>query len=265
VDAGLKVGIRRVGSDRVRKSRKEIDVFLLGMKNKNPNGDQQSVDGEGNHSRCSPKTRPERGRKHDFTFAAVEENSQRPGQHDAEQWDHLNENAEHAGHERGPNRSASVHRASARDLSRLRRGQPRLYRNLRRKLARRGIQAGHNPRFRNRYLHVDLRSVALRTERSTILDRRPTLLARVLHVFETSAQRTKRARQGKSHRVTRSSSYRVILTANAAAHPMLSSDGIVLARVHAHINQGKAGTPVIGLNGNDVLVTLGSHLQLHRV
>jgi hypothetical protein len=43
---------------------------------------------------------------------------------------------------------------------------------------------------------VDLRGAALRTKRPPVLDRGPTLLARVLHVFEASAQRTPRARQG---------------------------------------------------------------------
>jgi hypothetical protein len=43
---------------------------------------------------------------------------------------------------------------------------------------------------------VDLRSAALRTKRPAVFDRCPTLLARVLHVFEASAQRT--GEQGKA-------------------------------------------------------------------
>jgi hypothetical protein len=43
---------------------------------------------------------------------------------------------------------------------------------------------------------VDLRSAALRTKRPAVLDRGPAFLARVLHAFEASAQRTRRARQG---------------------------------------------------------------------
>jgi len=46
---------------------------------------------------------------------------------------------------------------------------------------------------------------------------------------------------------------------------MSQSDRIVLAGVHAHINQGKAGSRAVGLNGDKVLVPLGSNLQLHRV
>src|ERR1039458_1895682 len=42
-------------------------------------------------------------------------------------------------------------------------------------------------------------------------------------------------------------------------------DGVVRARVHAHVNQGKTGPLAIVLNGNNVLVALGSHLQLHLV
>src|SRR5208283_5554951 len=42
-------------------------------------------------------------------------------------------------------------------------------------------------------------------------------------------------------------------------------DGVVLARVNAHINQRKAGTMAAGLDRNDVLVSVGSHLQLHSV
>jgi hypothetical protein len=166
-----------------------IDVFLLGMENKNPDGDQQSVDGEGDDSRRSPKTRPERGRKDESIFTAVKKDSECPGQHDAEQWDHPDENAEHAGLERGMNGNSPVHRAGHCAWAI---GMPGL-RNLRRKLVRRGIQAGGNPSIRNRNLHVDLSSVALRTKRPTVLDRAPTLLAKVLHISEASAQRTRRA------------------------------------------------------------------------
>src|SRR5258708_22287073 len=42
-------------------------------------------------------------------------------------------------------------------------------------------------------------------------------------------------------------------------------DRVVRASVHAHISQGKAGSLIVGLNGNDVLVPLGSNLQFHRV
>jgi hypothetical protein len=45
-------------------------------------------------------------------------------------------------------------------------------------------------------LHVDLRSAALRTKRAAVLDCDPTMLARVFHLFEASAQTKRRARQG---------------------------------------------------------------------
>ncbi len=47
-------------------------------------------------------------------------------------------------------------------------------------------------------------------------------------------------------------------------HPM-SLDGVFLARVHAHINQGEAGSLAVGLDGNDVLVSFGANFQLHRI
>ena len=40
---------------------------------------------------------------------------------------------------------------------------------------------------------------------------------------------------------------------------------VVRSRVHTHINQGKARTRMAGLHRYDVLVSVGSHLQLHRV
>jgi hypothetical protein len=54
------------------------------MKNENSNGDQQSVDGEGNDSRGSSKPRSEGGGKYESIFAAVEINRQGAGQHNAE-------------------------------------------------------------------------------------------------------------------------------------------------------------------------------------
>jgi len=65
-----------------------------------------------------------------------------------------------------------------------------LLRRLRRKLVRRGIHAHRNFSIRNRNQHMDLRRAALRTKRPTVLDRGPTLLAGVFHVFEASAQPT---------------------------------------------------------------------------
>ena len=190
----MKVGIRGVDSGRVSNLREEIDIFLLAMKNENPDGQQDRIDGESNHACCSPNPQPERRREYKSILAAVEKNRQCPSQHDAEQRDNPNENAEHASLKRGTNRSSPVHRASRRTLLPLRRGQPRLYESLGRKLVNRGLQVRGNSSIRNRNLHVDLRSPALRTKRPSILDRGPTLLARVFHVFEASAQRTRRAR-----------------------------------------------------------------------
>src|ERR1035438_8321843 len=45
----------------------------------------------------------------------------------------------------------------------------------------------------------------------------------------------------------------------------MPSDGVVLAGVQAHINQRKTGSLAVGFNRNDMLVALGSYLQLHRV
>jgi len=189
VDVGLEVRVGRVCSEPLSDFQDDIDVFLLGVKNKNPDGDQQSVDSERDDSSRSSKPRPESGRKCESIFTTVEKDGQRPGQHDAEEWDHPYENAEHACLERGTNGNAPVHRPYGRAWTHRRRGKPRVCGNLRRE----GFGCS---RIRSRNLYVDLRSAALRTKRSTVLDRGPTLLARVLHAFEASAQRTRRARQG---------------------------------------------------------------------
>src|SRR6266446_7053637 len=43
------------------------------------------------------------------------------------------------------------------------------------------------------------------------------------------------------------------------------SDGIFLARAHAHVNERKPASLAVRLNGDDVLIPLGSNLQLYRV
>jgi hypothetical protein len=83
--------------------------------------------------------------------------------------------------------------------------------DLRRKLVRRGIQASGNSIIRHRNLHVDLRSAALRTKRPTVLDRGSTLLARVLHVFEASAERSgEQGIEGSDHRAIGSLSHWIV-------------------------------------------------------
>ncbi len=84
MDAGLKVRIRRIRAKSLRDFQNGVSVFLPGMKNENSNGDQQSVDGEGNDSRGSSKPRSEGGGKYESIFAAVEINRQGAGQHNAE-------------------------------------------------------------------------------------------------------------------------------------------------------------------------------------
>ena len=54
-------------------------------------------------------------------------------------------------------------------------------RNPRRKLVYRSLQPRGDSSVGNCNHHVDLRSVALGTKGTTVLDRRPALLARVLH------------------------------------------------------------------------------------
>src|SRR3981081_3248570 len=46
---------------------------------------------------------------------------------------------------------------------------------------------------------------------------------------------------------------------------MPRSDRVLLARAHAHINQGKAASLAVRLDRDDVLVPLGSDFQLDRV
>jgi hypothetical protein len=182
MDDGLHVGVRHVQSEPLRNFQEVVGALLLGVKNKNPDGDKQTVDGEGNHSRRPPQTRSKRGRKCEPIFAAVEKNRQRPGQHDTEQGDDADENAEHAGLERGTNRNSPVQVASEG------RSLPGLGGNLKPTIVGHGIQARANSSIRDRNLHVDLRSAALRTKRPSVLDRGAALLARVLHIIEASAQ-----------------------------------------------------------------------------
>ena len=188
MDAGLYVRIGHVDSELLSDFQNAIGVFLPSMKNENADGDQQRVDGEGDDSRCSPQTRPESRGKRQPTFAAIEKDSQRAGEHDAEEWDHPDENAERPGLERGMHRNALLHRASERGLPS--RGKPILYGNLWRKIVLRGLWARGDFSVRNRNLHMDLRSAALRTERPAVFDRGPALLASMLHIFEASAQRS---------------------------------------------------------------------------
>jgi hypothetical protein len=103
----------------VSKSRKKIHVFLLSMENKNPNGEQESVNGESNYSGCSSQTRPERGRKDEPAFAPVQIDSQRPGQNDAKQGDHPQEDSEQTRLERGPHGVLRIDDAWLRELIRL--------------------------------------------------------------------------------------------------------------------------------------------------
>ena len=49
------------------------------MENKNPDSDEQGVDGKDDDSRCSSKSRPKSSRKDESTFTAVEIDRQRAG------------------------------------------------------------------------------------------------------------------------------------------------------------------------------------------
>ena len=194
MDADLNVRVGDIGAELLRHFQDGINVFLLGMENKNPNRDQQRVDSECGNSRRSSKSRPERGRKDDSAFPAVKIDSQASGQDDSEERNHPNEDAEHARLERGANGDSPVQRSGLSGMRAQASKLPGLW-ALQRKPVRHGIQARGNFGIRNRNLHVDLGSAALRAKRPSILDRGSTLLAGMLHVFETSAQRTKRARQ----------------------------------------------------------------------
>ncbi len=112
MDAGLNGRVRRVGPELPSDFQKQIGVFLLGMKNKNPDGDQQSVDGEAHDSRRSSQTRSESGVECEPIFATVEIDRQCPSQHDAYKGDHPDKKTEHAGLERGTNGDSPVHRTS---------------------------------------------------------------------------------------------------------------------------------------------------------
>jgi len=79
MDAGLNVRVSHVAAEFLCDLEDRIHVFLLGMENKNPNRDQQGIDGESDHSRRSPKSRSETGGKDHPAFAAVEKNSESSG------------------------------------------------------------------------------------------------------------------------------------------------------------------------------------------
>lgn len=189
----MKFWCRGINSVPLSYFRYAIDALLLGMKNNNRDG-EESVNGEHDDAGRSSKSRAESGRKDDSAFPAVEIDSQASGQDDSEEWNHPNENAEHARLERGTNGDSPVQRSGLSGMRAQAAKLPGLW-ALRRKLVRRGIQASGNSGIRNRNLHVDLGSAALRAKRPSVLDRGSTLLTGMLHVFETSAQRTGRARR----------------------------------------------------------------------
>ena len=107
-DAGLNLRVGRVGSEFLKRRHHQIDALLLGVENDNCNG-EQGADGEHDNARRSPEACPENNRKCRSTLAAVEKNSQRPGQHDADKRDRANEDAEHAGLEGSANGNSAVH------------------------------------------------------------------------------------------------------------------------------------------------------------
>jgi hypothetical protein len=183
----LNVGVGYVESDALRNFHEVFGAGPLGVKNENPEGDKDSVDGESNDSRGPAEARCESSRKRQSILAAVEIDGQSSGQDDAEKRNHSDENAERTSFERGTYGNSPVHRVpecGARSIS------VTGMKVLRRKLARRRIQAHGNFSIRNRNLHGDLRSAALRTKRTPVFDRGSTLLARVIHFIEASAQRT---------------------------------------------------------------------------
>ncbi len=260
MDASLKFRCRRIDSVPLSYFHYAIDALLLGTKNNNRD-DEESVNGEHHDARRSSESRPESGWKDGSAFPAVEINSQGSRQHDPEKWNDPDENAEHARLERGTNGDSPVHGSGFGSGIRAQAGEWIGLRDLRRNLVRRGIQAWGNSGIRNHNLHVDLGSAALRAERPAILDRGPTLLARVLHVFETSAQRTGRARRRASGDLEiGSSGHRVIGNKKENKDHPMSSDRIFLAGVHAHIHEGKVGSMAAGFDRDDMLVFFSSNL-----
>ena len=191
MDAGLNVGERSVGPNRVQESCQGIDVCLLVMKNEKPDHEINGLKRGRDNPRCASKTRSESGRKHQPTFTAVEIDRQCPSQHDGEKRkEDPHDETKHPCLNCGTSRDCPVHHPIRRRQPRLRRGQPRLYGNVGRVLVPRGIHAGGNFVIRNRNFNADLGSAALRAKRAAVFNRRSTLLAAVLHVFEASAQRS---------------------------------------------------------------------------
>lgn len=224
-DARFHIRDRSVGANGVDDSCHRIDVFFLAMKHKNPDDEKDRLDTDSNHSGRRPQARcPGRG-KNKPTLAAVEKHSQSPGQHDGKKGDqHPQKESKHAALDRGANDHAPVHASTARHGPRIVRGSvgsPGLSGG--RRFRHRGIQAAVS-RVRSHDLHVDLRSAALRAKGPPVLDRGPALLARVIHVFEASAQRSGEQPAGSER--------------SGLLAPR--SDRIVGAGVHADINQSEA-------------------------
>lgn len=154
-------------------------------RNREHGADRKDDDSGGSANSCR-----ERGRKCRSALAAVEENSQRPRQNDADKWDRANENAEHAGLERSTNGGSSIYRISGQNGPVRIRGLC----NPWGKFFLHGSRCGGNYGIWNRDLDINLRSAALRTKRTPILYRGSASLAKVFHLFEASAQPSRRAR-----------------------------------------------------------------------
>jgi hypothetical protein len=96
-----------------------IDALLLGMKNDDWNREQR-IDDEDDNPGGSPNSCSQRDGKCDTGAPAVEKNREGSGEHDAEQWNHSQENSEQTGLERGPSGRSRVDDAGLRQLIRLR-------------------------------------------------------------------------------------------------------------------------------------------------
>ena len=260
MNTGLELRTLRIDSKLPSRRHEEVQALLLSMKNNN--GDrEQSVDRKDHCSSRPSQTRPGGGRHDEPTGAPVKQNRQRSGQRDTNKWDHADKDAESACLESGTNCCSPVHRPAEHALPALKGCQPRL-RDLRGKTALCCLGLRGNFGLRNRNRYVNLRSAALRTERPTILDRSPTLLAGVFHPLKL-AHNEPREQGGQGPReIEDQTPATAKIVSPTPSHPL---DGVVLAGMYAHVNQSKARSLTTRLNGDDVLVSFRSYLQLQSI
>ena len=130
-----------------------------------------------------------------------------------------------------------------------------------------GFGFGRDVEIRERRLGSDfdphLRGAALRTEGSAVLDRGAAFFAGVFHRLKL-AQTLGESKSGRRPAVSTRYPVASALLSGYLVLGTVFLDRVVLA-VGADVDQGELGVIAARLDGHDVLVVLGPHLQLDRV